>query len=677
MEFTKFYTEFQHNFEKLVKGADRLFVSNVDKEALWNLYLDSFPPGTNEIYRTRREYDCSCCRHFFRDMANVVVIKDGEVKTLWDFKTKSATFKPVIAALDKAVRQGEITEVFVTNMDRIGTAYSHEHMEDGRIHKWEHFFLDIPSRLITRGRIGEEQNLLRTGKQVFKRSLDEITIEAVNTVLELIAQNSLYRGTEWVGVLKEFKKHQKEYEKLPADKKDLYAWEKSASAGPAMTRIRNHSIGTLLVDISEGMELDQAVRRYDAIVAPANYKRPKAIFTKKMLEDAEKKIVSLGYMDSLARRFATLDDITVNNILFSNKDVAKRIQGGNIFDQMKEEVSSNPKKFSSVQEIGIADFISSVLPTASSVEVLLEGKHAANMVSLTAPAVSGSKTMFKWDNAFGWAYSGNIADSDVKENVKKAGGRVDGALRFSIQWNDTELDQNDLDAHCLFNGREHIYYASKHGKLTKGALDVDIISPRPNKPAVENIVWPTIQSVTPGTYDFYVKCFSNRGGRSGFRAEIEFDGNTHSYDYGRELRHGEEVRVATVTYGANGFSIAERLDSSVSGRDIWGLTTNTFVPVSVIMFSPNYWDEQSGIGHKHYFFMLKDCVNPEEPNGYYNEFLKEELLEHKRVFEALGSRMKVQTVPDQLSGLGFASTKRGELVVKVRGQTERVLRIKF
>lgn len=688
--FRDFVKAIQKNLQQMSKDSSRLFTVNVDTEELYNLYLDSFPAGTNEIYRERREYDCSCCRHFIRDIGNVASIKNGELHTIWGINPVSDDkYNVVAAALDAYVKQKAVLGVFLKKEKRIGTPENREMLPTGKINKYEHFFVDLPEICIFKECYGHtlegDLSQFRDVRNVFKRSLDEISKEAVDTVLELIAQNSLYKGAEWKKQLTEFKNYQKEYGKLTDEQKELWIWEKSIAAGAVIGKIRNHSIGTLLVNISEGMDLDLAVRKYEQIVAPVNYKRPKAIFTKKMLEDAKKTITELGYMDSLQRRFATLDDITVNNILFSNKDAAKRITGAmDLFDEMEQDVAIDPKRFSKVEEISAEDFIKNVLPVAKELEVYLENKHIQNMVSLIAPEVADAKTMFKWNNGMSWAYTGNITDSDIKENVKAAGGSVTGIVRFSIQWNDGNgKDNSDLDAHCLEpQGGDHIYFSHKISRYTGGELDIDITDPiyqckSNGGVAVENITYPSKERMKPGTYKFYVNQYSFRNSQ-GFKAEVEINGEIHSYEYNTPVRGNVDVAEVILDQSGN-FKVVDKLPGNCAtiSKDVWGIKTLQFTPVSVVCYSPNYWDEQKGIGHQHLFFMLKDCINPEEPNGYYNEFLKPELEQHRRVFETLGAKAHVKDVDDQLSGVGFSLTKRNDLIIKVKGATERVVKVKF
>ena len=676
MNFIQFRDELNKNFAEMQK-SNVLYQVDLNKDELYELYQDSFPQGANEIFRERREHDCSCCKSFIRTVGNVVSIKDGKVKTVWDIEAQGV-YKPVAKALSSYIKSKAVHDVWVHYERVIGAKNSKELLESGNIITWDHFYTELDRKhLVSKDDVLTKLGNLRTDKQVFYRSLSEITEESIETVLELISQNSLYRGNEWKDALSIFLKFKKKFDKLDDTKaKELFAWESVGKGIGSISRIRNHSMGALLLELSEGSDLETAIKKYEAIVAPENYKRSKPIYTKQMLEQARKKIEELGYIDSLGRRFATLDDITVNNILFANRDSAKKM-AGDIFDEMLNEVAVNPKKLSKVEEISIDTFLKDVLPTVQEIELLLENKHEKNMMSLIAPMNISSKTMFKWDNNFSWAYKGNLTDSSMRQNVKSAGGSVDGIMRFSIQWNDGDVhDGNDLDAHCIQPSGGTIYYGNERG-TTGGRLDVDIINPKQNQPAVENITWKDTSLMKKGEYIFQVHNYSHRGGKKGFKAEIEINGEIYSFEYNRNINNDEKVTVATVHFDGQNFSIKENLPSSVSSKEIWGLHTNQFVPVSVIMNSPNYWDEQSGIGNKHTFFMLKDCQNPESPNGFYVEYLKDELRDSRKVFEALGEKMSVKDSENQLSGVGFSITQRNEVTLKVKGSFERLLKVKF
>lgn len=701
VEFKQFKKVLQDNFKRITQNVDYLFEVEVDKDELWNLYLDSFPKGTNEIYRERREYDCSCCRHFIKNIGNAVVIKDNQITTIWDFETNSEKFQPVVNALSNYIKSKVVTNVYISKDKKLGTDKNFEQLDNGKVIEWQHFYLELPNKFVDRsGRsVGDVKGSFRDTRNVFKRSLDELTEESILTVLELISSNTLYKGKEWEQQLRSFLQLKKEYDRLSTNRaKEIYAWEKSVTVGGVIGRIRNHSIGTLLINISEGMDLDIAVRKYEVIVAPSNYKRPKAIYTKKMLEDAKEKIQELGYLESLGRRYATLDDITVNNILFSNKDSAKRIVGADIFEEMSNEISINPKKFSKVEEVSIDNFVNNILPTTKELEVFLENKHSNNMVSLIAPENRDSKTMFKWNNNFSWAYSGNMTDSSLKQQVIAKGGRVDGALRMSSSWNhqgkrnqslmdfhvflptsnQTESLKDGIEIHDNYGNYNRVGWNNRNNYQTGGKQDVDYTSPAPiDYIPVENITFPSLDELPEGIYTFKAHNWNFRSSGNGFKSEIEFGGQVLEFDYNKKMRHKEWVTLAKIKLKNGQWTVIETLECKQQSKEVWNLTTNQFVPVSVVMNSPNYWDEQNDIGHQHYFFMLKDCVSPELPNGFYNEFLNQELNKHRKVMEALGSKMRVKDVDDQLSGLGFSSTKRNELIVKVKGSTERIMKIKF
>lgn len=130
-----------------------------------------------------------------------------------------------------------------------------------------------------------------------------------------------------------------------------------------------------------------------------------------------------------------------------------------------------------------------------------------------------------------------------------------------------------------------------------------------------------------------------------------------------------------VNYSGNGSPLRYVTGMQVATHPM-PIDTNKFHKVNVMMMSPNYWDEQ-GIGNKHYFFMLDDCKNPEPVRGFFNEYLNSELTPHRKVFEVLADKMKTPYQEHQLSGLGFSSTMRNSVIVKVDGTFSRTLKVNF
>lgn len=663
---------FQQNAKELLQSAEQLFVADVDKDSLWEAYINSFPESI------RQEFNCNSCRSFIKQYGNLVVIDNHyRVRSIWELRVDDPTYQRVFNNLDRLVCSAPIRDLLVVDTQRLGTDSNVQMLEGGETIRWHHLSLQLPRQFVTKGlsdTLASIRGERRAQKEVLKRSLDELTITATQTALELIASNSIYRGDEFRGLLQQFLQLQNQYAELPQWAKDNFCWLMATKVGGSLSRIRNTAIGTFLIDLSADLDLNEAVNRFERVMAPANYKRPTPVFTKSMVEAAERKVAELGLSESLSRRHATMHDLTVNNLLFVDR--SSRMKTASIFDSLKEDVVVNPKKFDKVQEVFLETFINDILPTVQSVELLVENKHQSRLVSLIAPANPDAPSLFKWDNGFSWSYSGAYADS-VRERVKKAGGEVDGKLRLSLAWS----NYDDLDLHLFEPNGHEISFRDKRSYYTGGQLDVDMNAGGGNtREPVENIFYPHDRPLPQGTFKVVVNQFSQREQIDvGFTVEIEYEGNIQTFEYTDELKNKENVVVAIFSYdNRNGIQLIRSIEEStkVRSREFWGLKSNHFQKVNAMMFSPNHWDTK--IGNKHLFLILDQCRNDEpKVRGFFNEFLKEELTPHRKVFEALGERMNIQNNvgEHQLSGVGFSLTQASEFIVRVKGQTERVLKV--
>lgn len=694
-EFKKFKIAVQNQMDKLTKDKVTLFETAITKDDLWNVYLSSFPEGSDEKFRERTEHDCSCCRQFIKNYGNIVSIVDNKVVSIWEDLELEYPYDIVASKMARAVKAEPVNEVFISRFSKLGTDKNHEEdKKTGKVRVWNHFYYELPTVYVNTNVeiIESDKGKLRTAAETFKRAMEELTLDAGQTILDLINQNSIYRGEEHKKNIEAFIKAKKEYTKLPDALK--HNWIRSNLKGTGTAHIRNTVIGSLLIDLSEGNDLEVSVKKFEQKVAPANYKRPKALVTKKMIEEAQKKIIELGYSDSLGRRHAQVEDITVNNVLFVNRSTKQKIEGPlDVFEDMKKDVKVTPKTFDKVEEISIDKFVKDVLPTASNIQVMIENKHIGNLVSLISPINKDAACMLKWNNNFSWAYNGDIADSELKAAVRAAGGRVDGDLRFSFSWNHTGQNQSLMDLHVFFpdhdgqpttkchdsyGNNRRVGWNNRNDYKTGGVQDVDNVDRPGKRIPVENITFPNKNRLLDGKYKFKIHNWQFRSPcTTGFKAEIALGDDVYTYDYPKVVTNKEWVEVAEATLKNGIWTIKHKIPHGDSIIDTWNIKTNTFVNVSTMMFSPNYWDGQKGIGNKHYFFMLEGCKNSDQPRGFFNEFLKDELSEHRKVFEILGSKMKVEDSDNQLSGLGFSSTQRNSIIAKIDGNFKRTLKINF
>lgn len=668
-DFKKFAQQIHEQF-KTISDGEMVRVATGDPLELWNLYLDSFPEGTNEIFRERRYYDGSYDRNVIRQIGGLVKITPEGRQSIWDVQGLDYPFNIVAEKLRTYVNSLPLDGFPEIPDATLGMVSSIERAAGKDDHVWHHFHANVPTHLrasASRTRVVAET---KTSIEMFLHAHESLTENNVQTVVDLIRTNSIYRGQEFLKLVTGYQELRKKFTEDP--EVTLYTVvPKHFSA-----RIRNSVIGTLIEDLLTH-DLENAVRRYEAKVAPQNYKRSTALITQGMIDNAVKTIESLGLESALERRYATLADVSVNDVLWVNNDAAEQMKGG-IAGLLKPTAKvSAGGEGTTATSVSIKSFMDDVIPGATDIELMFEPRHTSKLVSITAPVHEDSKQLFKWDNRFAWAYVGDVADSYIAERVKSAGGNVDALLRVSLAWSNTD----DLDLHCGFLGADgrtekRIYFGNK-----AGILDVDANAgfEKTTEP-VENMQF-TKNTLKDGTYTFVVNQYRRRNNSDyGFTLEVASTLGVEQYSYNKIIRDSQSInclKVIVKNGSVQQITVSDDLTGGALATEEWGISTNTFVKVASLMYSPNYWGDNA-TGNRHYLFMVDGCKNPDAVRGFYNEYLQTALNPHRKVFEVLGNKTMAPYADEQLSGLGFSSTRADSILVRVTTPTsKRLYKVNF
>lgn len=256
MEFKNFKKDVEAAFNNMI--AENLFVANVDKDLLWMGYLLSFEDET-----VRQDHNCNACKSFIRHYGKVVAIdpQTYKIKTFWD-DVHTPGYEKTAQALAKLVKEAGIGDVFIQDVNEFhGCDHNVQLLPDGTTRTWTHLYVTIPNNFKFNRRVHGFDSAagyrgdVRARAGVFERSISELKLEAVETVIELIEGNNLYRGAEFLKSLEEFRRTLVTAQTLSPEVGTNYCWLNFKSP---IAKIRNTAMGTLLIDLSNGVDLEKA-----------------------------------------------------------------------------------------------------------------------------------------------------------------------------------------------------------------------------------------------------------------------------------------------------------------------------------------------------------------------------------------------------------------------------------
>lgn len=373
--------------------------SVVTGDELYKLYLDSFPTQA-----LRQDHTCSCCKHFFRDYANLVVIApNGTTSSLLfnDSEDHPAEYLDFVAHARALLDNSKV--------ERVHYAASSCPVI-GQLHKgtYNHFSFSLPGVLQFPNKyISSYQNSAETAEDVrlLSISLHQWNDEVIAKAKAMFEHDENLSRTSWKDVLETFSQIKAGIAEIGRDHAMRHNYIVAQVVGnrKGLARIGQTVLGEFLNGLAEGGRTDAQVKsRFLTMIDPKDYMRPKASPTQQTVAAAEKIVADLGIKDALRRRSLRRDELDGHTSWDKPEEAAKRDDGG-VFGHIQTKDQTNKPKLPEVNggRISLAalvDKIHDMDAEVSKIEILIGSGTSKCFGSFVTEAVAGSRPILNWDH---------------------------------------------------------------------------------------------------------------------------------------------------------------------------------------------------------------------------------------------------------------------------------------
>lgn len=397
----------------------------------------------------RQTYTCHCCRRFFETYGGLVAIhEDGSQVPAIFPPDAPAPFRAALAPVLRAVSRAKVTGVFLSSSPIWGTPVTGF---------WSHLAVAPANSAVYRGTLlsaGQKMAEKAEERAMLLRGLAEFSRETVAKAIPLLESDSLYRSEKCLGVAKWLLAlHDARTAQKRKDRRENLVWQAVATAPPGWAHVRSTMIGTLLEDIASGMDFGTLSRRFREKMSPLQYQRPQAPPTAGNLAQAEKVVAALGSAGSLARRFATLDDIEK---LWVPKIPTAPPKPESVFGHLKVNGIYRPETTLDPPAVAVTweKFARDILPKAEKIEYRVPS--FGPFIALLTAVNPDSPPILQWDsgehrNPVSWyVYSGGSHAHSWKLTAGEW-AKVTAVTLFPHQWHGTH-EQHGKGAIFVLDG---------------------------------------------------------------------------------------------------------------------------------------------------------------------------------------------------------------------------------